>query len=454
MVGTPVRAVAPLVRNDGTARVARRRSARIANQENSQNVKTYEAHPLADIVPAMSAAEYRELAVDVKAHGLREPIALFEGKVLDGRHRLRACADAGIKPRYRDFDGDEAAAIAFVLSENLHRRHLDSGQRACVIVDAEEAYARIVEKGKAAQVEAGRAHGGDRRSEAARKRLVEKVPQADPDSGPAPKSRDLAAATAGTNPKYVDAAVTLKKEDPAAFERVKTGKTKMGRAIKDHNRAKKAKAQAAAIVEVAADSGACSIRSCTMQALLADPAFASTLDAIITDPPYPKEFLDLYEDLARLAKSALKPHGILAVMVGQSYLPEILARMTRHMEYAWTLAYLTPGGQAVQIWNRKVNTFWKPVLLFGGPQKAGWIGDVVSSDVNDNDKAHHHWGQSESGMARLVERLTKPGDLVCDPFLGGGTTAVVSLALGRKFVGCDTDNASVAEARKRVGAKP
>ena len=66
------------------------------------------------------------------------------------------------------------------------------------------------------------------------------------------------------------------------------------------------------------------LRACPMTELLADPKYAGKLDAIITDPPYPREYLDLYDDLARLAKSALKPGGILAVMVGQSYLPEIL----------------------------------------------------------------------------------------------------------------------------------
>ena len=176
------------------------------------------------------------------------------------------------------------------------------------------------------------------------------------------------------------------------------------------------------------------------------------VDAIITDPPYPAEFLELFgvldpadqfarEGLAEVAKRILKPGGVCAVMIGQSYLPEIVARMSEALTYRWTLAYLTPGGQAVQIWDRKVNTFWKPILLFtnGPTESKDWIGDVTSSAVNDNDKNHHHWGQSESGMADLVERLTKPGQLVCDPFLGGGTTAIVCHGLGRRFIGCDLD---------------
>lgn len=171
------------------------------------------------------------------------------------------------------------------------------------------------------------------------------------------------------------------------------------------------------------------------------------LDAIITDPPYPEKFLPLYGELARLAKGALKPDGVLAVMCGQSYLPRIMADMCAHMPYRWMMAYLTPGGQAVQAWSRKINAFWKPILVFGAlPSK--WSGDVVKSDVND--KRFHEWGQSESGMSYLVDSLTEPGQTVCDPFLGAGTTGVVCASLGRKFVGCDIDGEEVKTAKGRI----
>jgi len=187
----------------------------------------------------------------------------------------------------------------------------------------------------------------------------------------------------------------------------------------------------------------CDIRCCSMQEL-----FESGIkpDVVITDPPYPKEFLPLYDELAQCCNFHKVP--VVAVMCGQSYLPQIIEMMCRHLVYRWTFAYLTPGGQAVQQWSKKINTFWKPVLLFGDVTE--WVGDVCKSDVNDNDKRFHEWGQSESGMADLISRLTKPGQLICDPFLGGGTTAVVSLALGRRFVGCDIDKECCEKSIQRV----
>jgi len=169
-------------------------------------------------------------------------------------------------------------------------------------------------------------------------------------------------------------------------------------------------------------------------------AVADAVDWIITDPPYPAEFLPLFSDLSAFAARVLKPGGSLVAMVGQSYLPEVMARLGERLAYQWTLAYLTPGGQAVQVWDRKVNTFWKPLLWYvNGEYAGGWIGDVTRSNVNDNDKRFHDWGQSESGMADIIERFTLPGELILDPFSGGHTTGIVAQALGRRYIGIEID---------------
>lgn len=177
----------------------------------------------------------------------------------------------------------------------------------------------------------------------------------------------------------------------------------------------------------------------------------NSVDVIITDPPYPEEYLPLYEALAQEAARILKPGGSLVVMCGQSYLPQIFCLMSSHLTYHWTLTYLTPGGQSPQIWPRKINTFWKPVLWFvKGEYQGDWHGDVIKSDVNDNDKRFHDWGQSESGMRRLVENFSQPGETVLDPFCGGGTTGLVAIEAGRLFVGIDSDPESIRTTKERV----
>jgi DNA methylase len=179
----------------------------------------------------------------------------------------------------------------------------------------------------------------------------------------------------------------------------------------------------------------------------------ASIDVIITDPPYPKEFLHTYHDLAVLAERVLKPGGSLLAMAGQSYLPDIMQQMQTggDLQYHWTVSYLTPGGQSPQIWQRKVNTFWKPVLWYvKGKYQRHWVGDVSKSNTNDNDKRFHFWGQSESGIKDLVDRFSRPGETVLDPFLGGGTTGIVCKMYHRRFVGVEIDATVFADAQKRI----
>lgn len=91
---------------------------------------SYEIHPIANIFPAMSDSEFQALRDDIEQYGQREPIWLYEGKVIDGRHRLRACEELGRAPRTEVYDGFDATA--FVVSLNLHRRHLSESQRGMV----------------------------------------------------------------------------------------------------------------------------------------------------------------------------------------------------------------------------------------------------------------------------------------------------------------------------------
>src|SRR5258708_1494912 len=94
-------------------------------------------HPAADIFPLMSGTEFDELVGDIKANGLKEPVVLYDGKLLDGRNRARACNAAGI-PVSMEEHQEGCARIgdpfAYVVSKNFHRRHLTPEQKREALV--------------------------------------------------------------------------------------------------------------------------------------------------------------------------------------------------------------------------------------------------------------------------------------------------------------------------------
>ena len=69
--------------------------------------KKYEYHPYANIFPLIEGAAFDELVADIKDSELHESIWLYDGQILDGRNRYRACGAAGIDPSFRTYEGDD-----------------------------------------------------------------------------------------------------------------------------------------------------------------------------------------------------------------------------------------------------------------------------------------------------------------------------------------------------------
>ncbi|MGH7136608.1 MAG: hypothetical protein ACREHD_12775 [Pirellulales bacterium] len=89
-------------------------------------------HPAAELFPMLEAAELTTLANDIAANGLLEPLVVWDGLLLDGRNRRRACEMAGVELRYVEWHGEGGSPVAFIAARNLHRRHLSESQRAAI----------------------------------------------------------------------------------------------------------------------------------------------------------------------------------------------------------------------------------------------------------------------------------------------------------------------------------
>lgn len=166
-------------------------------------------HEIANVWPMLGDDKLQELVDDIGSNGLINPIWTYEGKILDGRNRYRACLLARVKPVFKEYTGDDPTA--FAVSLNLRRRHMGKSALAAVAAELEPHFAKDAKRRQ-------RASGGDKVSEKARA-VVEKVPQ--PVSV---KAREEAAKSVGVNDRYVSDAKKVKAEAPEVFERLKAGK--------------------------------------------------------------------------------------------------------------------------------------------------------------------------------------------------------------------------------------
>jgi ParB-like chromosome segregation protein Spo0J len=152
------------------------------------------------LIPSMRDDEYEGLREDVAANGLRHPITVYEGKILDGRHRLRACEEAGVVPVFEEYSGDEPAA--YVISLNVRRRNLTASQKAMIAADFLpylEAEAKV-RQGTRTDLE----------------NIVADRPQGR-------KSREEAAELTGASGRSVARAKRVREADPELAERVLAG---------------------------------------------------------------------------------------------------------------------------------------------------------------------------------------------------------------------------------------
>jgi len=177
----------------------------------------------------------------------------------------------------------------------------------------------------------------------------------------------------------------------------------------------------------------------------------NSVDLILTDPPYPGEFIEVWTGLADFAVKVLKPSGFLVAYSGQFHLPEVIFRINEfeELQYYWTFCLYHTG--ATQIVNaRNLMCKWKPILVF---QKLPFkklentFPDYVISEKEE--KFGHEWQQSESGAATLVEYFTNKGDTICDPFCGSGTFPYVAHTLGRSSIGIDIEEDNVLKSKGR-----
>ena len=164
-----------------------------------------ETHPVSDIFPMMQPDEFGELVNDIQTNGLHQPVIIHDdGRILDGRNRYKACLEAGVEPDFETWHGD-GSLVEYVLSLNLHRRHLNAGQKAGVALNI---LPHLEDEAKERQLASLKQN----------QTVVAKLPPRNQG-----KSRDIAAEKTGASPRYVTDVKKIKEEEPAKFDEIMAG---------------------------------------------------------------------------------------------------------------------------------------------------------------------------------------------------------------------------------------
>lgn len=400
------------------------------------------------VMPNLTGEEYAELKEDIRQRGVMVPIEFDEqGNVLDGHHRLKVCDELGIKeyPRVIRAGLTEEEKRLHARKLNMARRHLTQEQKRGLIREQIQETPEKSDRQIAAAFGVSPTTVGSTRKTMENEGQVSKLDTSKGADGKEyPRSVERRPVSVFNPTKREERAL----HNPKVVERMAHGESALS-AARNINVEAKAERKAYTL-EDEMPSDICRLFQGDITSGLQEIE-SESVDFIITDPPYPREYIPLYGDLSKFAARVLKPNGSLIVMCGQSYLPEVISQLSEAMTYHWCMVYLTQGGQSPQLFHKRVNTFWKPLLWFVKDEyKGDYIGDVLKSPPNDNDKRFHEWGQSLGGMKDIIERFTNPGDVILDPFLGGGTTGAAAVSMNRKFIGVDIEQKNVDISMERI----
>jgi len=420
-----------------------------------------------ELIRPLSAEEQHCLEESIIAEGCRDALVVWKhgGKniLLDGHHRLEICTRLGktYKVVEKKFDsvGD---AVCWVAINQLGRRNLTPGERAHLVhMYIEPALKKHAdERTKKAQADAGKTSGRGKqpqKSDSTTNRSGKEVCRTYQKP-----SREAASLAGMSQPTYTKACKVLDAGTEEEKKVLRDSKTGIGKAhglmrkrtfradmeAEDAELAKSLPESKSEMWEVRESD----ITKPETYAWVSE-AFGH-VDWIITDPPYEKVAIDLYRSLGIFSDNVLEKGGSVVAMSGYIFLPEIIKMLGERVQYYATLAYMLPNS-GMRIMSKKMGQGWKPLLWYskGSAKHRPVSSDVIESPAPKKDA--HDWGQSVDGMKNIIKRLTKVGDVICDPFVGGGATALAAISLDRRFVGFDVKRAEVVKTvrlLKKMGA--
>lgn len=409
-----------------------------------------------NIYPEMQSEEFDRLRSNLMSNGYdaKNPIWLFEDEILDGWNRYRACLALNINPVFKTFEGSELDAMQFTIRTN-DRRDLNSSQRACIAVEAEELVEVLKAEAARRQIElAGTRPKQD---------LVEQIPQGtNPEQN---KVRTQLAQTFGTNPRYVSDAAKIKAENPEEFKEIKSGKKTIPKSNQEKKQKALQQAEKKKILSLEAEAKIAPIISLSDCKDFLKTIKPESIDLILTDPPYitefePVEFRRFVDSWLNDLLSKLKQTGRAFISTG-AYPQEMLTYLLCFQKSGfivdapliWT--YRNTLGQTPKMkYNLNYQLIWHLYKTTSNPLDTSITNEMFSvQDINAPDgrlgDRFHTWQKPDELANRLVRHASKEGDTVLDVFACTGTFLIAAAKAKRHAIGCEINEVNIEIAKNR-----
>ena len=452
-------------------------------------------HPACEIFPALGQEDLQELAEDIAVNGLRNPIVMLDGKLLDGRNRWEACKLAGVEPRFTEFNGDDP--IGWVISQNLVRRHLNASQRAVVAFDL----LPLLEKEAKERQRRSNSYRGNGR-----------LASCDANRDGKGKASEIAAQIAKSSSRQVERVKFISKVAPELLDQIRAGTLTV--AVADKLANNKPNHRSKRRTRIATEDTNCVVRGdCTKLIPTLDNR---SVNLVVTSPPYAEQRKGHYQGVSeadypswtakwmrllwdKLADDGsvlivIRPHihnGILSDYVLRTRLALREDGWTECDELIWHKPTSPPLGN-----NRRPRRAWESILWLGkagqpycnpracgressrigfqgslrfgvdgtgtvsrGQSMAATNGvarcsDVFVAGVGETQEALDHPAVFPISLAeQLILTFSRENDLVLDPFCGSGSSLCAAKRNGRAYLGFDSNAKYVRIAQERLAGQ-
>lgn len=431
----------------------------------------YPVSPYALIFPGMAPEDFQRLVDDVGRQGLIEAAAVLGEEVVDGHLRVMACDEAGVTPRFVHLP-PETDPVAYVLAKNVLRRNLTQSQKAIV---AYRLWGQL-KRGRPSKEQENGEHphrtytqeeiaallGVSRREVCYAARIYA------PESGVDPEVLQAVEHGKISVSDVIRVIGETQDVQSAALAKVRGGgATTIARAVRqvkgDMSRQKEDTQKPESAPSMPAGEGVTLYHAAVSDLhKLVAPA---SVHAIITNPPAHLREAQVFSELSAFAAHALRPEGVMAVLAYASNLPQVIGGL-QHPDLRFVLEYDVQfnGILGTSDFPSRVNLRRRPLLVYAktGFPFPGGDDVIIVPPLEEHSVGQGLRHSVQVGMAMVVQRFTRPGYLVCDPWLlGRAGTALGAVRSGCTFIGASSDRSSrdltlrrLSEAEAAVGSEP